>query len=81
MIQDSEKIKEGLEMNKLSVLIIIFLMAAVIFFLFLLMSADKALADPEGGGMRLKLGHGKRSYVNVDLTREQSAKKRACILA
>ncbi len=59
-------------MDKLSALIIMFLMAAIIFFLFMLMSAGKALADPWGRGMGLK--YGKMSYGNDDLTPDQSAK-------
>ena len=38
----------------------------------MLMSAGKALADPWGRGMGPRLGQ--RSYVNDDLTPEQSAK-------
>ena len=72
MNQDSENINKRLDMNRLSVLFIMFLMAALIFFLFMLMSAGKALADPWGRGMGPRLGQ--RSYVNDDLTPEQSAK-------
>ena len=72
MDQDSENINKRLDMNRLSVLFIMFLMAALIFFLFMLMSAGKALADPWGRGMGPRLGQ--RSYVNDDLTPEQSAK-------
>jgi Spy/CpxP family protein refolding chaperone len=72
MNQNSENINKRLNMNRLSILFIMFLMAALIFFLFLLMSAGKALADPWGRGMRQGLGQ--RSYVNADLTPEQSAK-------
>ena len=72
MNQDSENINKRLDMNRLSVLFIMFLLAAIIFFLFLLMSAGKALADPWERGMGLRLGQ--RPYVNDDLTPEQSAK-------
>ena len=72
MNQDSENINKRLDMNRLSVLFIMFLMAALIFFLFMLMSAGKALADPWGRGMGPRLGQ--RPYVNDDLTPEQSAK-------
>jgi Spy/CpxP family protein refolding chaperone len=68
MNQDSENINKSVDMNRLSVLFIMFLMAALIFFLFMLMSAGKALADPWGRGM------GQRPYVNDDLTPEQSAR-------
>ena len=72
MNQDSENINKRLDMNRLSVLFIMFLMAALIFFLFMLMSAGKALADPWGRGMGPRLGQ--RLYVDDDLTPDQSAK-------
>jgi Spy/CpxP family protein refolding chaperone len=72
MNQDSENINERLTMNKLSVLFIMFLMTAIIFFLLLLMSAGKALADPRGKGMGPRLGQ--RPPVNEDLTPEQLSK-------
>jgi Spy/CpxP family protein refolding chaperone len=72
MNQDSENINKRLNMNRISILFIMFLMAAIIFFLFLLMSAGKALADPWGKGMGPRLGQ--RPQVNEDLTPEQLSK-------
>jgi Spy/CpxP family protein refolding chaperone len=72
MDRNPQDIKRAAGMDKLPALIIIFLMAAVIFSLFLLMSAGKALADPWGRGMGPRFGQ--RPYVNDDLTPEQSAK-------
>jgi Spy/CpxP family protein refolding chaperone len=69
MNQGSKNINERFNMNKLSVLFIMFLMAAIIFFLFLLMSAGKALADSWGRGMGPGLGN--RSHAIEDLTPEQ----------
>jgi len=73
MSRNPQDIKKAVEMDKLSALIIIFLIAAIVFLLFMLMSAGKALADPWGRGMGPKLGQ--RAYVNNDLTPDQSAKK------
>ncbi|MFH0788588.1 MAG: periplasmic heavy metal sensor [Pseudomonadota bacterium] len=72
MIQNPQDVRKAERMDKLSALIIMFLMAAIIFSLIMLMSAGKALADPWGRGMGLKLGQ--RPYVNEDLSPEQSAK-------
>jgi Spy/CpxP family protein refolding chaperone len=71
MIQNPQEINKAAGMDKLSALIIMFLIAAVIFALFMLMSAGKALADPWSRGMGPMY---QRPYVNKDLTPEQSAK-------
>lgn len=73
MRRNPQDIKKAAEMEKLSALIIMFLVAAMVFLLFMLMSAGKALADPWGRGMGPKLGQ--RPYVNNDLTHDHSAKK------
>jgi hypothetical protein len=61
-----------LDRDKLSILFIMFLMAAIIFFLFMLLSVGKALADPLERGMRLRIMQ--RTYTNDDLTPEESSK-------
>jgi Spy/CpxP family protein refolding chaperone len=72
MNQNSENIIKRPDMNKLTVLFIMFLMTALIIFLFLLMSAGKALADSRSRGMGPRLGQ--RPGVSEELTPEQSAK-------
>jgi Spy/CpxP family protein refolding chaperone len=71
MIQNPQGIGKVAGMNRLSALIFMFLMVAVIFALFLLMSVGKALADPRGRGMGPRFGQ--RAY-DEDLTPEQKAK-------
>ena len=69
---NSQDVKKAAGKDKLSALIIMFLMAALLLFLFMLMSAGKALAQPRGRGMGSRLGQG--FYENDGLTPEQSAK-------
>jgi Spy/CpxP family protein refolding chaperone len=69
---NSQDVKKAAGKDKLSALIIMFLMAALLLLLFMLMSAGKALAQPRGRGMGSRLGQG--FYENDGLTPEQSAK-------
>ncbi len=72
MNRNPQDVKKAAGMDKLSVLIIMFLMAALLFLLFMLMSAGKALAEPWGRGMGSRLEQG--FFENDGLTPEQSAK-------
>ncbi|MBI5605380.1 MAG: periplasmic heavy metal sensor [Deltaproteobacteria bacterium] len=72
MNRNPQDINKVTGMNKLSALIIMFLMAAVVFILFLLMSASLALADSRGRGMGSRFGQG--FFENDGLTPEESAK-------
>ena len=72
MKRNPQDINRAAGKDKLSALIIMFLMAALLFFLFMLMSGGKALADPRGRGMGIKMGQ--RLYTNGDLMPEQSAR-------
>ena len=72
MNRNSQDVKKTAGKDKLSALIIMFLMAALLFFLFMLMSAGKALAEPRGKGMGSRLGQ--KFFENDGLTPEQSAK-------
>jgi Spy/CpxP family protein refolding chaperone len=69
---NSQNVNRGAGKDKLSALIILFLMAALLFFLFMLMSAGKALAEPWGRGMGSRLGQ--EFFESDRLTPEQSAK-------
>jgi Spy/CpxP family protein refolding chaperone len=69
---NSQEIKKEAGKDKLSVLIIMFLMAALLFFLFMLMSVGKALAQPRGRGMGSRFGQG--FFENDGLMPEQSDK-------
>jgi Spy/CpxP family protein refolding chaperone len=71
MIQNPQGTGKVASMNRLSSLIFMFLMMAVIFALFLLMSVGKALADPWGRGMGQRFGQ--RAY-DEDLPPEKKAK-------
>jgi Spy/CpxP family protein refolding chaperone len=70
-MKNSQVIRKVAGMNKLSALLIMVLMTAAIFALFLLMSVGKAIADPLGRGMGPRFGQ--RAY-DGDLTPEQKAK-------
>ncbi len=72
MKRNSQDVKKTAERDKLSALIIMFLMAVLLFFLFMLMSAGKSLAEPLGKGMGSRFGRG--FFENDGLTPEQSAK-------
>lgn len=69
---NSQDVKKAAGKDKLSALIIMFLMAALLLFLFMLVSAGKSLAQARGRGMGSRLGPG--FYENDGLTPEQSAK-------
>ncbi len=72
MSRNSQDVKKADGKDKLSALIIMFLLAALLFFLFMLMSTGKALAEPWSRGMGSRLGQG--FFENDGLTPEQSAK-------
>ena len=72
MKRNSQDVKKTAERDKLFALLIIFLMTVLLFFLFMLMSAGKSLAEPRGRGMGSRLGRG--FFENDGLTSEQSAK-------